>query len=51
MGSRGVVIEINLRYVVLQAPGQTHLIPNSAFLTSKLIRHAKVADNPSGEGR
>ncbi|HAS8196767.1 mechanosensitive ion channel family protein [Vibrio vulnificus] len=35
-GSKGVVVDLNLRYITIQADGMTHLIPNSLLLNNKL---------------
>ncbi len=35
-GSKGVVVDLNLRYITIKADGMTHLIPNSLLLNNKL---------------
>ncbi|EIE1227957.1 mechanosensitive ion channel family protein [Vibrio vulnificus] len=35
-GSKGVVVDLNLRYITIKAGGMTHLIPNSLLLNNKL---------------
>ncbi|WP_423229957.1 mechanosensitive ion channel domain-containing protein [Vibrio vulnificus] len=35
-GSKGVVVDLNLRYITIKAEGMTHLIPNSLLLNNKL---------------
>ncbi|RMH30933.1 MAG: mechanosensitive ion channel, partial [Nitrospirae bacterium] len=45
-GSKGKVIDINLRYVTIKDEGVTHLIPNSLLLSTKVTIvtvHANVA--------
>ena len=36
-GTKGVVVNINLRYVTLQVEGSVHLVPNSLFLSHELV--------------
>lgn len=35
-GSKGKVVDVNLRYITLQAEGVTHLLPNSLILNNKV---------------
>ncbi|GIU42309.1 mechanosensitive ion channel family protein [Shewanella algidipiscicola] len=35
-GSKGTVIDLNLRYITIKGDGVTHLIPNSLILSNKL---------------
>lgn len=35
-GSKGTVIDLNLRYITVKADGVTHLIPNSLLLNNKI---------------
>lgn len=35
-GSKGTVIDLNLRYITIKAEGVTHLIPNSLLLNNKI---------------
>ncbi|WP_412498501.1 mechanosensitive ion channel family protein [Shewanella indica] len=35
-GSRGTVVELNLRYITVKDDGVTHLVPNSLFLNNKV---------------
>lgn len=35
-GSKGTVVDINLRYITVKAEGVTHLIPNSLLLSNKV---------------
>lgn len=35
-GSKGEVLDINLRYITLRGDGATHLIPNSLLLSTKV---------------
>jgi len=35
-GSIGTVTDLNLRYITIQADGETHLIPNSMLLSNKV---------------
>ncbi|MBZ4679939.1 MAG: hypothetical protein JG763_2568 [Shewanella sp.] len=35
-GSRGTVVDLNLRYITVKDEGVTHLVPNSLFLNNKV---------------
>lgn len=35
-GSKGTVVDLNLRYITVKADGITHLIPNSLLLNNKI---------------
>lgn len=50
-GTKGKVVNINLRYITLQSDNITNLIPNALFLSNKLSiidsRKTSTLDNPS----
>lgn len=35
-GSKGTVVDLNLRYITIKDEGVTHLVPNSLFLNNKV---------------
>ncbi|GAB1039655.1 mechanosensitive ion channel family protein [Shewanella algae] len=35
-GSKGTVVDLNLRYITVKDEGMTHLVPNSLFLNNKV---------------
>ncbi|WP_338327378.1 mechanosensitive ion channel domain-containing protein [Shewanella algae] len=35
-GSKGTVVDLNLRYITVKDEGVTHLVPNSLFLNNKV---------------
>jgi small-conductance mechanosensitive channel len=48
-GSKGSVVDLNLRYITVKADGVTHLIPNSLLLNNKISildkQNEKKVDN------
>ncbi len=45
-GSKGIVIDLNLRYITIQDEGVTNLIPNSLLLNNKVAIIEKQTDKP-----
>jgi small-conductance mechanosensitive channel len=46
MGAKGAVKDLNLRYVTIGNDEQEILIPNSSFLSNKLIKNKLTNSNP-----
>ena len=49
MGSRGLVKEVNLRYLVLDGEESEVILPNSLCFTQKIIKIKKLSQDPSQE--
>lgn len=43
-GVKGVVVDLNLRYITVKAEGAVHLVPNSLLLNSKVTLLEEIPD-------
>ncbi len=49
-GSKGTVVDLNLRYITVKDEGVTHLVPNSLFLNNKVPLLMKISNDGAALG-